>query len=263
MLKVDRVQLKRILSNLISNAFKYTEAGSVEVRVTGGTQESGMSEIVVEDTGLGMTQEQIGKLFTPFTRFHTERAEGIGLGLALTKSLVELNDGTILVSSQAGSGTSCSLTFPCVSEEQLSASGISNHFEKRGTSISSLLPQFVALIVDDDRDSVDSLARVLSTRGISVQRAYSVSQARRVLAETSIGIIITDFRMPDGGLSALLQPMPERLMPPYVVLTGEAHLQLPAEYSPAAILSKPVDVAILMEVISSVREGTLPLARVA
>jgi DNA-binding NtrC family response regulator len=96
-----------------------------------------------------------------------------------------------------------------------------------------------------------------------VQKAYSVVEARSILAESPIGIIITDFRMPKGGLLALLSPIPERKLPPYVVLSGESHPQLPQECSPEAIFAKPVDISALTNVISLVQGETKTLARVA
>ncbi len=107
---VDRKHLRRIVGNLLSNAIKYTMRGSVTLTIKSDTDLTW--ELSIQDTGLGMSAEQLKRLFQPFTRFHSELAEGVGLGLTVSKILVEQNAGTLIAHSTKGAGTEFVLTLP-------------------------------------------------------------------------------------------------------------------------------------------------------
>jgi len=114
LLLADQIKLKQILLNLLSNALKFTPRGG---RVTvSGRLDAGQALVVeVEDTGIGMTDEQIGLALQPFRQVDSSlarRHEGTGLGLPLTKSLVELHQGELVIDSTFGSGTRASVKFP-------------------------------------------------------------------------------------------------------------------------------------------------------
>jgi signal transduction histidine kinase len=110
----DQRILKQILINLLSNAVKFTEAGG-SVSATLDASESGALTIVVSDTGIGMSKDTLGKLFTPFFQIdssHTRRYGGTGLGLAIVKRYVELFGGRIDVESELGKGTRVTVELP-------------------------------------------------------------------------------------------------------------------------------------------------------
>jgi signal transduction histidine kinase len=120
---VDAVKLKQILLNLLSNSLKFTPRGG-EVGIAGWVDPAGALLIEVRDTGIGMTEEQVGFALQPFRQVDSSlarRHEGTGLGLPLTKSLVELHQGTLTVESVYGTGTRIVVCFPA--ERQRGAGG--------------------------------------------------------------------------------------------------------------------------------------------
>ncbi|MEM1125479.1 MAG: ATP-binding protein [Bacteroidota bacterium] len=112
---VDTGFFGRVLDNLISNAVKYTEAGHIRVQVSG---QGSMVAVAVEDTGIGMEPAFLSRLFQPFVQAHTSddagHRQGVGLGLAITKHLVELMQGSIVVESEEGQGSRFEVRFPRV-----------------------------------------------------------------------------------------------------------------------------------------------------
>ncbi|MEM6646622.1 MAG: HAMP domain-containing sensor histidine kinase [Bacteroidota bacterium] len=116
---VDRVFLQRIVQNLISNAFKYTKAGTVRVGVA---SEQGMAVLWVEDTGMGIDEEHQQTIFSAFTQAsggHSRSHEGIGLGLTITRLQVEHMDGTIRVRSKKGEGSRFEVRLPQIGVQRL------------------------------------------------------------------------------------------------------------------------------------------------
>ncbi|NLF25782.1 MAG: response regulator [Deltaproteobacteria bacterium] len=190
----DRRQIKRVLSNIISNAIKYTSEGAVELQLEHGAK--GMWCLRVRDSGVGMTAEQVSMLFSPFTRFHGPEIEGIGLGLALTKILVELNAGQIQVLSVPGQGSDFVLSLPQAPMERAKVE-VERKVRGRGRAQS-------VLVVDDDPDCVTTLGRALSAVGCRVLQAHNVSSALEVLRGGEVDYLITDASMPDGGGRRLL-----------------------------------------------------------
>jgi len=111
-IKIDPERFKQVLINLIGNAIKYTQQGKVEIFVE---VKNNLLEIRVKDTGIGMTSEERKRLFAKFYRVQneiTEKVTGTGLGLWITKRIVELMRGTITIDSIKGSGTQATLNFP-------------------------------------------------------------------------------------------------------------------------------------------------------
>lgn len=108
-IKADSSHIKRVLSNLISNSIKYTETGSIVAIVEKSTE---FVRVRIKDSGCGMSQADLAQLFTPFSRFHGHIAEGAGLGLAVSKILVERNAGTITATSRPGEGSEFQVRLP-------------------------------------------------------------------------------------------------------------------------------------------------------
>ncbi len=261
-IRIDRVHVRRMLSNLVSNALKYTEHGEVTVRLL---QKDLRASVSVTDTGRGMTREQQDQLFTPFARFHTEMAEGIGLGLALTRSLAELNQVDLVVDSEPAKGSTFTLVFKkpvtCVDADRA-----------HGLSVGSQTPgrRIRILVVDDNRDSVETLSRSLELRGLEVVRAYSVTEALSTLGsvskEISLDVIVSDVHMPKGGVEAILAHRALMDNPPAViVLSGSVtSSQRLLKAGVRRVLLKPADLnELVIEIERAVTEAAKPLERAA
>ena len=113
-LLVDELKLKQIVINLLSNAAKFTPAGGT-VALTASLDAGSRLTIVVRDTGIGIAPEDLQKVFTPFTQLnanHSRKVQGTGLGLPLTKALVELHGGRLALESEPGKGTAVTVRFP-------------------------------------------------------------------------------------------------------------------------------------------------------
>ncbi len=244
----DSGHIKRAISNLISNALKYTTHGGVTVRLdTRGTT----SRLEVSDTGLGMTPEQLSKVFTPFSRFHVDRAEGIGLGLAITKLFVEEHGGKISVESTPSVGTIFTVLLPLQSS-QAGAVLIETQ------SISNAVPRI--LLVDDDIDVGASLARLLRQGGCDVDCINTVDAARAAIASGVYDVVVTDLSMPGGGGRAVLDCTQALGVdaPALFVLTGEFNSDLVIALKARGALDvfeKPIDHTVLLSEIRAVLQS--------
>lgn len=112
--KIDPLQIKRVISNLVANAIKYTFTGYVEIGIR--SLENGSIQIYVKDTGSGLSEEQIQKIYIPFQRFSDEDISGIGLGLSVSKMLVEEHGTKIKITSELGKGSVFSVDFQAENE---------------------------------------------------------------------------------------------------------------------------------------------------
>ncbi len=188
---LDRTHLTRIISNLVSNAIKYTNSGTITLNIT---KEEDKIILKVKDSGCGMSKEQLEKLFDPFSRFNEYQAEGIGLGMTLTKILVELNSGQISVNSELGNGSEFYIKF----QESLSE----NKEQKIKQNIQYGILKKVVL-VDDDPDSTQILEKILKKSGLEVYSCNSVESAISVINFSKPDFVITDSNMPNGGGKAV------------------------------------------------------------
>jgi PAS domain S-box-containing protein len=215
----DEVRIKQILNNLLSNAFKYTDAG--EVRLLVGWERQGDDaylSFTVEDTGKGIKKEDLEKLFSEYTQFEmtaNRRVEGTGLGLFITKGLVEKMTGTIHVESEYGKGSSFRVTLLQVilDEKPIGAEMVENlrNFRfiedrsRRGHIIRSWMPYGKVLVVDDLETNLDVMTGLLIPYGLMVDTVLSGREAvdRVRAAEVRYDLIFMDHMMPDmDGLEA-------------------------------------------------------------
>jgi CheY-like chemotaxis protein len=198
-LMVDPLRLAQALSNLLVNAAKYTDPGgtvSLSAR-----RESGAVTIAVTDTGIGLQEASLAKVFEMFSQVEgaLERSQGgLGIGLALVKGLVQLHGGTVEATSPgAGKGSTFTIRLPasCVVGDLLAGP------LKKSTSsqISKDGGQRRVLVADDNRDAADSLTMLLQISGHEVYTVHSGSEALEVAARERPEACILDIGMP--GLS--------------------------------------------------------------
>lgn len=235
----DRRQVRRIFSNIISNAIKYTETGSITVSLS--MQSAQLICIRVEDTGCGMSGEQLGLLFQPFQRF-SNTEEGIGLGLTVTKILTELNAGSISVQSEPGSGTYVELSFP-LAQNIVEKFSLPHSKDSAGYLTSNHVPRVV--LVDDDEDLLLTVKRSLRYYAVEVLVATTVSDAVAICNFGLPDLVITDDSMPGGGGTKVVSFLQRAACTaPVIVLTGSSEAVVQERYAvftSVIIIQKPVD----------------------
>ncbi len=190
----DPTRLRQILLNLIGNAIKFTESGTVAVSVGVEREDQGGSHLRVEisDTGMGIPADRVDRLFKSFSQVDastTRRFGGTGLGLAISKQLVELMNGQISVQSEAGKGSTFSFTFCSTTPV-------------RPVTATHRLPAVRVLVVEDNDRLSHFLQRQLIDAGMTVQTAGNANDALRILSADEGGqpfaLALVDNQLPDS-----------------------------------------------------------------
>ena len=193
----DTLRISQAILNVVGNALKFTEpGGSVKLDICELPPQYhgyGMYQFVVSDTGVGIPEDFLDKIFDPFERVRTcttSKVEGTGLGMAITKNIVDMVNGRIAVASERGKGTTFTLTFPLKLQE-----------DEAEAFDCSALRDLRALVVDDDRDVCENTARMLEDIGMrgewvltgaeAVEKAASAHRANR-----DYHSVIVDWKMP-------------------------------------------------------------------
>ncbi len=259
----DSLRLGQVLLNLAGNAVKFTETGEVEigVRVLQRTGPEALLEFSVRDTGIGMTPEQMARLFQSFSQADmstTRRYGGTGLGLAISRKLAELMGGGITVESQPGQGSTFRFTAR-VGVRRQEARAIAPVLDGRGCR---------ALVVDDSHYARAAIADMLLGMGFQVSEASSGAEAvdavrAAALREQPYDIVYLDWRMPGGdGLEAAKRIQALGLaLPPILMMVsayGREELLRDAEkIGIETVLVKPVRPSSLLDATMNViaREG--------
>jgi signal transduction histidine kinase/CheY-like chemotaxis protein len=254
----DETKLRQTLFNLLSNAAKFTEKGEVTLRVR---QEGGFVDIDVEDQGIGMNDEQVGKIFGEFTQADvstTRQYGGTGLGLAITKRFCEMLGGTISVSSELGKGSCFRVHLPLVSREPEAAEAGKGLGE--GEALGNLTNRCV-LVIDDDPNARELLSRYLEREGIPVVTASDGRRGLELARELRPAAITLDVMMPgmDGwSVLAELKAAPETSEIPVVVVTMIDDHEAGFALGAIDCLTKPVDRSRLLASVGRFRDRSEP-----
>jgi len=198
---VDHKHIHQILINLMSNAVKYTpKGGTVNVEADIVVDKV---KITISDSGVGISPRKLGKLFERFDRgedAYSKAQEGTGIGLNLTRHLVEINGGKIGVESIEGSGSKFWVLMPLASSESISIT------EDETADIKIRLDGLSTLVVDDNMDTCEVLKHILKAAGASVRAVTTVRDGLGAIEEALPDIILTDLAMPgESGLSLIKQ----------------------------------------------------------
>ena len=199
-LKGDELRVKQIMNNLLSNAVKYTQKGSVTLAVKrGGEQDCFELLLSVTDTGIGIKEEDIPHLFDSFQRLEMEKnrhIQGTGLGLCITKQLVEAMGGTITVSSVYGSGTCFEVVLP---QEIISETATESQDSSTENDTGELFcaPWAQLLAVDDNRVNLAVLKALLKRTEVQLDLAMSGKQALELTKKKKYDLILMDHMMPE------------------------------------------------------------------
>ncbi len=235
----DARKLKQIIFNLLSNAVKFTPSGG-SVRLTACTKGEAV-EIAVTDTGVGISQEGQLKLFREFTQVDgslSRRHEGTGLGLALTKRLVELHGGAISVRSAPGEGSTFTVRMPIAVREETDAPPISNLEPREANSEHPLI-----LIIEDDDPTAELIAAYLDSAGYETARAANGEEGIQMARALKPDGITLDVMMPvmDGWTFLETSSADAELSKiPVIVLTLTDDLKHGYSLGASAVLGKPI-----------------------
>ena len=248
----DKTRLNQVLLNLLSNAVKFTPAGgtvSVRIRQCHGTQKgSELYEIRVKDNGIGMSQEFVQKIFSPFERERTStvsRTQGTGLGMAITKNIVDMMGGTIEVQTEQGKGTEFIVRLPFRTQP-----------EHQRTEKIAELEGLKALVVDDDFNTCDSVTKMLVRVGMRSEWTLSGKEAvLRARQSMELGdafhAYIIDWRLPDmNGIEVTRQIRSLGDDTPIIILTAYDWSDIEAEARAAgvtAFCAKPLFMSDIRE----------------
>ncbi|MCL5882828.1 MAG: ATP-binding protein, partial [Actinobacteria bacterium] len=193
----DGAKIKRILYNLVSNAIKFTPEGG-RVVLEAKTVDN-MVEISVTDTGIGISQEDQGRIFTEFQQLetaHTRRHEGTGVGLALSKKLVEMHGGLIRVESELGKGSRFTFSLPITPGKRRSADWRLDKLPEAVIDPETVAGQPLVLVVEDDRQTSELIGLWLEEASYRVARAFDGEQALRLARELKPYVITLDILLP-------------------------------------------------------------------
>jgi len=251
---LDREKVSRVLINLLSNAVKYTQTGRVVLRAA-PWKESITFE--VEDTGKGVPAELVATVFEPFRQIRTgdgEAPRGTGLGLTISKQLVELMGGDLIFDSREGRGTRVSFTLPQlqVVTEERGLSPEASHAPEAARLDANGRPHHV-LIVEDDVSSRYGLRSLLESEEYEVSEASTLGEAEESARRRRPDIVILDITLPDGDGAEWLRQLSKRegRAPfPVIALTGitaDEDTRRIERSGVRAILQKPVNVSLLFQ----------------
>ena len=249
----DVTKVKQTLINLLSNAAKFTQDGTVELTVKrGGDGAEGTISFTVSDTGIGMTQEQMSRLFQAFSQADsstTRKFGGTGLGLAISRSFAKMLGGDLSVTSEPGKGSQFELTLPTgeAGDERASdkVAGRAEPAADRGT----------VLVVDDDPAALHIIGSQLTRNGYRVIYAENGAKALALARTDWPDAITLDIMMPQmDGWSVLvaLKKEPDLADIPVVIVSVSNEKALGFTLGASGMLTKPVDRNELMECLSRV-----------
>jgi CheY-like chemotaxis protein/anti-sigma regulatory factor (Ser/Thr protein kinase)/HPt (histidine-containing phosphotransfer) domain-containing protein len=254
----DELRIKQVLNNLLSNAFKYTKKGQVALEMY---MENSFLVAKVSDTGLGMTKEQVARLFDEYSRFNMEAnrtVEGTGLGMSITKNLVEMMQGTIVVESEPNVGSAFTVRFM---QEQTGSDVIGKELAenlqkfrlskemqiKSAQMVREYMPYGSVLIVDDAETNLFVAKGLMMPYGIKIETAASGFEAiEKIEGGNAYDIVFMDHMMPEmDGIETTKRIRAAGYEKPIIALTanavaGQADLFLKSGFDD--FISKPIDI---------------------
>ena len=260
----DPRRLKQILVNLLSNAVKFTpEKGKVTLAVCADS-ENGQIHFAVTDTGIGITKEDLDRLFTPFTQVDSSlnrQYEGTGLGLVLVLRLAEMHGGNVQVETDLGQGSCFTVSLPWRSQ-------VSTPIETQQININNEAPvetvptsQGVVLLAEDNSSNIEAIGDYLQFKGYTLMIASNGAEAILKAEENNPDLILMDIQMPVmDGLEAMrrLRADPRFISTPIIALTALAMTgdrERCIEAGATDYMSKPVSLKELTEKIGQLLQS--------
>jgi len=238
----DVTKIRQILLNLLSNAAKFTKEGTITILVDDSKLQDKAIDFIISDTGIGMTTEQVDKVFKPFTQADektTRKFGGTGLGLTITKMFAEMMGGDINLSSEEGKGTTFTATIP------LEVIDIKKKNEAELiTMTTGKDSDYTVLVIDDDDNAQDMMRKFLEKQNVSILQAQSGEDGLKLAAENLPDVITLDVMMPemDGWeVLAALQANETTKNIPVIMLTMADEPDIGYSLGATDYLTKPVN----------------------
>lgn len=256
--QADVQRLKQVMINLIDNAIKYNHKGG-RVTITAEAVGEDRLRITISDTGIGIARPLQAKVFLPFERLGAERGsvEGTGLGLAVSRSLIEAMGGKIGFDSEIGRGSSFWLDLPRVAEIVLDQ-GETERSVKLSDSGSAVERKI--LYIEDNVSNVDLIRAILKHRpSIRLICAYDGGEGLRAIERETPDMVLLDLNLPDmlgSDVLMQIQAMPQEKAVPVIVVSADAtpqQQQRMLAIGAEAYLPKPIDVKIFLALIDEIQ----------
>lgn len=260
----DETHIRQIIMNLLTNAVKYTEKGTVKLIVSGSFNDGGfVLKVDVSDTGIGIAEENLPQLFTQFQRFDLQRnrnIEGTGLGLSIVKRLCDLMSGTITARSVLGSGSTFTVELPQKVVDSTPCGGVNLNYSagaEHEYHHSFEAPEARILAVDDLPVNLLVIANLLKETRIKIDTAGSGRECLDKCSQQKYDLILMDHMMPEmDGVLTFEKLHGDKSSPnfetPVIMLTANALAGMREQYMDvgfADYVSKPVRGAKLEEAI--------------
>ena len=265
-IKTDPIRLRQILFNIVGNAIKFTEKGSVNLSVKLAPSDVSKLLFVVKDTGTGIDPEQAARLFSPFMQADvtmTRRFGGTGLGLALSKKLANaLGGDVVLKESQLGAGSTFAISIDHGQSQEVHFNNVEEALETNAKVIdfsprdrATTLSRLKVLIVDDSPDNLALVKRILTIAGASVETAGNGQEGVEKALSGDFNLVLMDLQMPDmDGFQATEELRKCGFDRPIIALTAHAmkeERKRCLDYGFTDHLTKPVDRDVLIQMLSS------------
>jgi PAS domain S-box-containing protein len=251
----DSIRLQQVFWNLINNAVKFTPSGG-QIVIRTSNDDAGRLHFEIRDNGIGIERERLNSLFTPFEQADpsvSRQFGGLGLGLAISKHLVELHHGTIEAESRGRSfGATFKITLDTV-PEGVGATDLGSRAPKRAAKPLRIL------LVEDHRDTRRTLSRLLTHFGHEVLAADNIQSARKIVDSGNVEVLLCDIGLPDGTGYELVSQAKSKRPIKAVAITGfgtEEDIRRSKEAGFDFHLVKPVDLHELQTVLEHVHAGS-------
>jgi PAS domain S-box-containing protein len=262
----DAARLQQIFLNLIKNAIKFTPAGG-QITVSSEVRDERLF-IAITDTGIGMTPEEIARLFTAFSqgnhanKNNAHRFGGLGLGLAISKKLAEFHSGQIHAKSEGiNLGSTFTVEIPLAQPAENDAKKSANRPPSSLTEWPAKTSEIRILLVEDHVPTCTALTQLLLRRKFKVSTATSIAEARHLVNQESFNLLISDIGLPDGTGYELMEELRKRFKLKGIALTGYGMEQDVARSKQAgfmAHLTKPVRIDSLDNALKTILAGESP-----
>ena len=261
----DGARLTQVLNNLLGNALKFTERGSIRLEME---YADGALRLSVADTGIGIDEAHIGRIFSPFDQAHGgigRRFGGSGLGLSITRTLIELQGGTLAVESRVGEGSRFMVRLP------MAAAHASAAVKSAESAAAASLHGRRLLYVEDTASNREVMAALIAETGAALAMAATAREGMEKLRAEPCDAVLVDLQLPDAsGIDFARQALAARPGLPILAVTAQTDAETRAECLAAgmiAVVVKPVEPAALFSALekclSSARDHSVRAALVA